>query len=162
MDEAEDVMGKHALGHVAFSPLPSLQASSLTDLPDLSHCDDKESIVRIPRMFSGSETCEFSTLLPGGWVDLIDAFTFATFINTLNEMLADALNPYHGLFDNIMTNISFQIWPLLFGTHYGRCMKQFRTQLRDFELRVLNPVGFALIPPENTAYQYLECVPYHS
>ena len=35
-------------------------------------------------------------------------------------MLADALNPYHGLFDNIMTNISFQIWPLLFGTHYGR------------------------------------------
>ena len=46
MDEAEDVMGKRALGHVAFSPLPSLQASSLTDLPDLSHCDDKESIVR--------------------------------------------------------------------------------------------------------------------
>lgn len=43
-----------------------------------------------------------------------------------------------------------------------QCMKQFRTQLRDFELRVLNPVGFALIPPENTAYQYLECVPYHS
>jgi len=50
----------------------------------------------------------------------IDAFTFATFINTLNAVLADALNPYYGLFDNIMTNISFQMWPLFFGTHYGR------------------------------------------
>lgn len=29
------------------------------------------SHISIPRMFSGSETCEFSTLLPGGWVDLV-------------------------------------------------------------------------------------------
>lgn len=50
----------------------------------------------------------------------IDAGQFSQSIQAMNRTLEDAANPTYGLLDNILTNMTFQLWPLVAGTHYRR------------------------------------------
>ena len=50
----------------------------------------------------------------------IDAGQFSQSIQVMNCTLQDAASPTYGLLDNILTNMTFQLWPLVAGTHYRR------------------------------------------
>ncbi|WFD38612.1 uncharacterized protein MJAP1_001572 [Malassezia japonica] len=43
----------------------------------------------------------------------------------MNRTLEDAANPTYGLLDNILTNMTFQLWPLVAGTHYRRVQQAY-------------------------------------
>ena len=99
----------------------------------------------------------------------VDSSTYVSMIGALNETLRQATNPVYGLIDNIMTLITFQLWPLLIGTYYTRVrtqttysktMKKFNVQIQDFERLILHPMGLVLVPLEETAYLYIDCVPH--
>ena len=98
----------------------------------------------------------------------VDSLTYVSMIGALNETLRQATNPVYGLIDNIMTLLTFQLWPLLMGTYYTRVrtqttysktMKKFNVQIQDFERLILHPMGLVLVPLEETAYLYIDCVP---
>ena len=40
-------------------------------------------------------------------------------------------------------------------------MKKFNVQIQDFERHILHPMGLELVPMEETAYLYIDCVPQH-
>ena len=99
----------------------------------------------------------------------VDSLTYVSMIGALNETLRQATNPVYGLIDNIMTLLTFQLWPLLMGTYYTRVrtqttysktMKKFNVQIQDFERLILHPMGLVLVPLEETAYLYIDCVPH--
>lgn len=99
----------------------------------------------------------------------VDSSTYVSMIGALNETLRQATNPVYGLIDNIMTLLTFQLWPLLMGTYYTRVrtqttysktMKKFNVQIQDFERLILHPMGLVLVPLEETAYLYIDCVPH--
>lgn len=48
-------------------------------------------------------------------------------MDELNATLKNAMNRNYGFVDNLMTNLTFQVWPLLFGTHYKRVRSSFLT-----------------------------------
>ena len=98
----------------------------------------------------------------------VDSLTYVSMIGALNETLRQATNPVYGLIDNIMTLLTFQLWPLLMGTYYTRVrtqttysktMKKFNVQIQDFERLILHPMGLVLVPLEETAYLHIDCVP---
>ena len=97
----------------------------------------------------------------------VDSLTYVSMIGALNETLRQATNPVYGLIDNIMTLLTFQLWPLLMGTYYTRVrtqttysktMKKFNVQIQDFERLILHPMGLVLVPLEETAYLYIDSV----
>ena len=99
----------------------------------------------------------------------VDSSTYVSMIGALYETLRQATNPVYGLIDNIMTLLTFQLWPLLMGTYYTRVrtqttysktMKKFNVQIQDFERLILHPMGLVLVPLEETAYLYIDCVPH--
>lgn len=56
--------------------------------------------------------------------------TFAMQMDELNETLQHAMNRNYGLFDNLMTNLTFQLWPVIFGTNYRRvCILELMTSV---------------------------------
>ena len=99
----------------------------------------------------------------------VDSLTYVSMIGALNETLRQATNPVYGLIDNIMTLLTLQLWPLLMGSYYTRVrtqttysktMKKFNVQIQDFERLILHPMGLVLVPLEETAYLYIDCVPH--
>ena len=99
----------------------------------------------------------------------VDSLTYVSMIVALNETLRQAANPVYGLIDNILAQLTFQLWPFLMGTYYTRVrthaiysksMKKFNHQIQDFERLILHPMGLVLVPLEETAYLYIDCVPH--
>lgn len=50
----------------------------------------------------------------------VDAKRFAAGIDQLNATLRKADNLYHGFLDNMLTSLTFQLWPVVFGTYHRR------------------------------------------
>ncbi|AYO43102.1 Golgin subfamily A member 7/ERF4 family protein [Malassezia restricta CBS 7877] len=109
-DEEEATTGKGSASVVALSTVAQTRGSGA----------DTECSVRIPRVFNGYETCEFSTHFPEQWSNYVDSLTYVSMIVALNETLRQAANPVYGLIDNILAQLTFQLWPFLMGTYYTR------------------------------------------
>lgn len=45
---------------------------------------------------------------------------YADAIAELNAILRDAENRTYGCVDNLLTNLTFQLWPVVWGTHYQK------------------------------------------
>lgn len=93
----------------------------------------------------------------------IDEQRYKNIIATMNDILEDSASPYYGLIDNVLTNMTFQLWPLVVGTHHQRvrvhlikCMKQFYRELDTFQHAIFTPMGLYVVSPGDTAFLYLE------
>lgn len=78
-------------------------------------------------MYNGEETIQFAEDLPAELVALVckaliqvDGQEYTRFIKSINATLRSAADPWYGLLDNFLTNTTFQLWPILIGTHYQR------------------------------------------
>ncbi|WFD31042.1 hypothetical protein MSPP1_002072 [Malassezia sp. CBS 17886] len=112
--------------------------------------------VRIPRVFDGRETYQFSTHLPDELHGEVDATAFTKVMTDINGALLDGWNPVRGLRDNFLGSMTFQLWPLLFGTHAKRRMTEARSHMDAMEQTLLAPAGWHLEPPDATGNQFLE------
>lgn len=81
----------------------------------------------------------------------------------MNGILESSASPCYGLLDNVLTNMTFQLWPLVVGTHHQRvgerltqCMEQFYRELDTFQHSVFTPAALYVAPPRDTAFLYLE------
>ena len=88
----------------------------------------------------------------------IDEQRYKNIIATMNDILEDSASPYYGLIDNVLTNMTFQLWPLVVGTHHQRvrvhlikCMKQFYRELDTFQHDIFTPMGLYVVPPGDEA-----------
>lgn len=93
----------------------------------------------------------------------IDEQRFKNIIATMNEILENSASSYYGFIDNILTSMTFQLWPLVVGTHHQRvrghlmqCMKQFYRELDTFQHAIFTPANLYVAPPGDTAFLYLE------
>ncbi|KAI8146557.1 Golgin subfamily A member 7/ERF4 family-domain-containing protein [Fennellomyces sp. T-0311] len=113
--------------------------------------------IRVDRDYSrGDGITRFSTDYPPLLAGRITPEQFQHTIDGINQLLEDAERvSWNAVFDNVMECITIYTWPILFSTHYQRCIRRLLDFIQHENEILYHQHGVSISNPVRCAYLFV-------